>query len=145
MVKKSSGSPNLRRGGEPEQNQRTPNVVTQLSAEAGPAGQRKLSPLQRTLLLWLYCEHRDGGWLHDRIHWRSSGSAAAIAARSRALRRLEQRGLVLRVNCSTGVPGTGFVRKIISELHNRTTHVEVLPAGVELAKRLTSEVPANDR
>ena len=65
-------------------------------------------------------------WRTDRL------SRAQQAAMSRALRRLEGGGFVLRQNCVTG-GDQGTVRRSKSERHHRTTHVQLLRKGRELA------------
>lgn len=89
-----------------------------------------LSALQRRILLTLFDDYLTGwpwGSWGGGMRWRQFDEArrtrAGQAARSRALARLETRGLVQRLNCVRQGP--------------RTTHVLLLPAGVELAERLT--------
>ena len=71
-------------------------------------------------------------------------SRAYSASLSRALRQLEGKGLVLRQNDVSGFPGSDGAgrshRVSSSDPHNRTTHVVLLPAGLEAAERLTNEI-----
>jgi hypothetical protein len=66
---------------------------------------------------------------------------AACAAFSRALRRLEGRGLIVRTNVTRGMPSghrKRCIRLLASEPHaTRTDHVLLTEAGRETAKRLT--------
>ena len=107
----------------------------------------KLSQLQRSLLLSLYgpCVDftpeqaaSDPAFLHFgcRLKLNTAGRSDSAAV-SRAMRRLEDRGLLLRQNQSTGNPATGQCRHTAAEPHNRTTHVRLTLAGLDAAKRLT--------
>lgn len=100
---------------------------------------RKLSPDQVSLLLWLSQQNQRARFA-GLIPWRVSGSPCKRAARSRSLRRLECRGLILRVNLRSGMgPARNFgQRKSATDPHTRTTHIRLLPAGIETANRLTN-------
>jgi hypothetical protein len=65
------------------------------------------------------------------IPWRTSGTRAFHAAVSRSLKRLEAQGFVLRQNHTSGP-----LRKSKRARHTRTTHVQLLPAGLKLATRI---------
>lgn len=120
---------------------------------------RKLSKRQKSLLLYLwkyYLELKE----HERrpgfpsylkltdiwgIPWRVGGSPAAHSAISRSIRRLEERGLVLRQNRASGSPGRGNPRITKDDsIPLRSTHILLLPLGQEAAKRLTNSVTGND-
>jgi hypothetical protein len=62
------------------------------------------------------------------------------AACSRALKRLEQRGLIVRSNQTTGLPKGhprgGYVRMAVDEPHIRTDMVLLTDAGRTEAERL---------
>ena len=58
------------------------------------------------------------------------------AALSRAMLRLEQRGLILRQNWTSGAPGVGGPRKAATDPHRKTTHVLLTDAGRALADNL---------
>ena len=75
------------------------------------------------------------------VPWGARGahSRSRQASVSRALARLEQRGLVLRQNWVNGSPGTGGIRTAATDPHLRTTNVLLLPAGIALAARLTKQ------
>lgn len=102
----------------------------------------KLSQLQRDILKWLYARHVENGSPADggRIRWAVDGDAPARAAMSRALRRLEERDLLFRRNFSSGMGEKHNYRMRLYKLdeHNRTTHITLLPGGVEIGKRLTN-------
>lgn len=102
----------------------------------------KLSQLQRDILKWLYARHVENGSPADGgcIRWAVDGDAPARAAISRALRRLEERDLLLRRNVSSGMGEKHNYRMRLYKLdeHNRTTHITLLPGGVEIGKRLTN-------
>jgi hypothetical protein len=102
----------------------------------------KLSQLQRDILKWLYARHvKDGSPANGgRIRWAVDGDALARAAMSRALRRLEERDLLLRRNFSSGMGEKYNYRMRLYQLdeHNRTTHITLLPDGVEIGKLLTN-------
>jgi DNA-binding MarR family transcriptional regulator len=105
----------------------------------------KLSKVQRDLLAFLYAEHVAGGagpGYDGCIHWRTEGTDCQRATLSRALRRLERRGLLLRLNFFSGMGERhGFgVRQSKNDPHNRTTHIKLLPLGVEIGKRLTNQL-----
>ena len=107
---------------------------------------RGLSDLQRDILVDTYdrierFKGRDD--VHHRVYSDAWGlrwvfarplsdNANRRASVSRALRRLELRGLLKRRNdVSGGVDSKG------AAIANRTTHVMLTAAGVELAQRLT--------
>lgn len=62
----------------------------------------------------------------------ASGTPANRASVSRTLRRLEQRGLILRHNDITGGKRSSPKDPVV-----RTTHVEFTAAGLEYMQRLT--------
>jgi hypothetical protein len=66
-----------------------------------------------------------------------SKDAVARAVFSRALARLERRGLVLRINGAQGLPGGGIRRSVDEPAPVRTDHLLLTPEGEEAAKRLT--------
>jgi hypothetical protein len=73
---------------------------------------------------------------------RKGVSRADSAAFSRALRRLETRGLVIRTNVQSGSPGDdeewGTIRlKMEEPAPKRADHIILTPAGEEIAQRLT--------
>ena len=98
----------------------------------------KLSRVQKAILARLYDRQVDGSpW--SRFNkwgspWGTEATRSEAAARSRALKRLEERGLVLRQNYVSG-----RVRRTRLEPHSRTTHVQLTPAGVKLVERLDDE------
>lgn len=100
----------------------------------------RLSKVQRDLLLWAY-DHRPTSAMNvawgARLKWPKGMPPARRASLSRALRRLERRGLVLRQNTTTGSPVTGAARKSPDEPHTRTNCVALTAAGLELCERLT--------
>lgn len=102
----------------------------------------RLSKFQRDLLLWAYrnrpTDPANVLW-GARLKWPRGISPSKRASVSRALRRLEQRGLILRQNTTTGNPETGLARKSADEPHSRTNCVALTPAGLELAGRLTHD------
>jgi hypothetical protein len=109
----------------------------------------RLSALQCKVLTALYERHRtqrvEGVW---GVPWRIPRHSRAVAASlSRALARLEGRGLLLRQNSVSGFPGcdgTGRSHRVsASDPHNRTTHVVLLSAGFDLVERLTKEQVPN--
>ena len=104
----------------------------------------RLSKVQRDLLAFLYAEHLAGGagrGYDGCIHWHTEGTNSQRATLSRALRRLEHRGLLLRLNFVSGMgEQRGFgMRRSKDDPHNRTTHIRMLPPGVEVGKRLSNE------
>ena len=105
----------------------------------------KLSKVQRDLLAFLCAEHAAGGagpGYDCCIYWRTDGTDCQRATLSRTLRRLERRGLLLRLNFFSGMGERhGFgVRQSKNDPHNRTTHIKLLPLGVETGKRLTNQL-----
>ena len=101
----------------------------------------KLSAQEVHILLWLAERHPlvhplNAAW---GVRWRVGDATASVrASLSRSLRRLELRGLVLRQDDWSGNPETGKARQTAAEPHQRTTHVQLLPAGIEMAERLTN-------
>jgi hypothetical protein len=113
----------------------------------------KLSQLQkrvlRDLLAWV--EHARGrenvasADMHAPVVWlrgRGSKARADSAAFSRAVVRLERRGLLVRSSHTEGIPQphprAGKVRMALDEpAPRRATHLILTPAGEEVAKRLT--------
>jgi hypothetical protein len=116
-------------------------------------GNRGLSKMQKFMLFTLYQWHLAGRSVEDwGIPWRTTGTRSDQASLSRALRRLEERGLVLRQNqhgegAIDGRPRldpigrlrtSGFCRRDKDDGRvTRTDHVVLLPAGLALAERLT--------
>lgn len=119
---------------------------------------RGLSKQQQDILLDLLREtnrqiHRSGKpsawgvWWYNRIpQWLRQGygpksqTAAYRASLSRALKRLEERGLVVRQNCIHGFPGhpegrAGRVSKV-DPAPKRTTNVVLTAEGRAIAERL---------
>jgi len=110
---------------------------------------RGLSDLQRSILLrvaeateWarprmtdvaLRCLEAQGvslAWVRRGMDKTPAGRAAF----SRALKRLERRGLALRANRTSGLPEgprKGYVRETVDEPHRRTDVVKLTPAGLE--------------
>lgn len=111
-----------------------------------------LSLQQRAILLHLFRihkRHHQGVW---GVPWGTSTSRTEAASLSRSLRRLEERGLILRQNIYSGNNATphtapdgrfvlGRVRGVGDQrlAKSRTTSVTILPAGIELAERLTRQ------
>ncbi len=100
-----------------------------------------LSLLQRQMLVWLAAQPAESA--EGRIAWRAvetgkpwAGLSAATV--SRALRRLEERGLVLRQSSSEGHPtASGWRTSVQQPFSGPTTHVQLTPAGRALAAQLT--------
>jgi hypothetical protein len=95
----------------------------------------RLSALQRTILVALLQGEANGEAVHGwGVPWGGAdGGKSASAAASRALRRLEQRGLLHRRNYFTGdkysdAEDQRFVRPQV-----RTTHVALTPEGRAVA------------
>jgi len=108
----------------------------------------KLSKVQRDLLAFLYAEHIAGGagpGYGGCIHWRTKATNSGRATLSRALCRLERRGLLLRLNFTSGMGERHdfAMRQSKDDPHNRSTHIKLLPAGVEIGKRLSNHTTAN--
>jgi hypothetical protein len=108
-----------------------------------PVRTGKLSPQQQALLVRLYeeytqCPHYRSptGW---GIPWRTHETRSRCSSLSRALRRLEARGLLLRQNWWGGLPGLEGPRQSKDDPHRRSTSVLLLPAGVELARELVNK------
>jgi hypothetical protein len=77
---------------------------------------------------------------HRRQHLAKSRSRRASL--SRALRRLEERGLILRQNSASGSPGIEGPRQSNADPHSRrSTEVQLLPAGMQLARELVNKKP----
>jgi hypothetical protein len=143
-------------------------------------GDRKLSKQQRHTLCWLEARmreleeararttreieaHPDDRDIRCRqaccewtmawgVPWRDgqARSPSATAARSRALRQLERRGLVLRQNQVSGCPGfdedaprRGSKRRSAADPHDRTTDVELTELGRAVARRLIERAAAD--
>ena len=128
-----------------------------------PAGTSKLSDLQRSLLANLLAWERwartlpdglgrllalrDGApvtWLRGRpqrgIHTHSRANSAVF---SRALLRLEQRGLLVRTNVRSGMPDSGKVRRSSGLPHGRTDHVFLTDEGHRVAEALAETANTN--
>lgn len=112
---------------------------------------RALSAHQRNLLLWLVHKAKKGGDPNMRpylgwVAWRGRmrGTKTQLTAASRCLRRLEERGLVLRhARLGDGEKCNYHFRKDKDwpgprEASFATTHVEVLPAGFALVEKLST-------
>lgn len=110
-----------------------------------------LSKLQREILRCLLANYRhveEHGNDYCRLDLQRVGirllqfrpqytSPSERAAFSRSLKRMEERGLILRTNHMSGVPGCGRIRTRREERHGRTDHVAFTAEGRELAERLT--------
>ena len=91
-----------------------------------------LSQQQQMILSHLWCCYHD---VHTTAHmqhvaiwgvpWRTHGTRSQQASVSRALRQLERRGLVQRMNYRHGVP---------HRERDRTDHVKLSSAGREIAR-----------
>jgi hypothetical protein len=68
------------------------------------------------------------------VEWGVEGNSSVRASASRSLRRLEERGLVLRQN-QVGPP-TGEVRRDKDEPHNTTTHVKLTEKGKQVVNKM---------
>jgi hypothetical protein len=123
---------------------------------SAPAPHARLSRAQQAILLNLpaYLEQVRGHesqarnarvhgiplkWLRGHGQGRTAGDSAAF---SRAVRRLEARGLVLRSNSTTGCPPPGqkygeVRRSATDPVPKRTDHLILTGAGEEVAKGLT--------
>ncbi len=110
----------------------------------------KLSALQKDILrcLLVHVRWMDGNG--GRALWgvsvkglREKGvSRSDSAAFSRAVRRLEARGLLVRTSCASGLPAEherhGYIRlKREEPAPRRADHIILTPEGEEAAKRLT--------
>mgnify|MGYP006352915013 CR=1 FL=1 len=101
----------------------------------------RLSGYQARFLLWLlerYQEIEAGGdkrgmWAGAvRVPRAGAGQSRSDSASiSRALRRLEDRGLIERLNHVSGSSDEGYVTQM------RTTHIRLTESGRALAERLT--------
>ena len=92
----------------------------------------RLSRQQQRMLIYLYRLYQEADPSErdiDGVYWGVRGGPTKQASVSRALRRLETRGLLLRQHHTTG-------RETPVASHRRTTHVRLLPAGLVLAQRL---------
>jgi hypothetical protein len=122
---------------------------------------RKLSALQKDILCCLWFHYEDllerglTRWLRLGIRVKDirddePKTAADRAAFSRSLRRLEQRGLIVRMNISSGMPEddprVAEIRvnerrsirlRVDDPMVRRTDHIILTAAGVGVAKRLT--------
>ncbi len=80
-------------------------------------------------------------WLRGYGHDRRRSDSAAF---SRALNRLEQRGLIVRTNTVTGLPPghprAGYVRQAAEEPHKRTNAIILTDAGREEAEYLSVNI-----
>jgi hypothetical protein len=75
---------------------------------------------------------------HRRQHLAQSRSRCASL--SRAMRRLEERGLILRQNSRSGAPGIKGPRQSTADPHSRrNTNIVLLPAGMQLARELVNK------
>ena len=100
-----------------------------------------LSLLQRQMLVWLVAQPTES--TEGRIVWRAvettkpwRGTSAATV--SRALRRLEERGLVLRQSSGAGHPtASGWWTSVQQPFSGPTTLAQLIPAGWALAVRLS--------
>lgn len=114
---------------------------------------RKLSKLQKWILSYLWemtTDIEENGndsaktdlrvwgvkWYPSTLH--KTWIASDRVGTSRALRRLEERRLVIRNNDIKGVPGEGGCRMSLDQpAPKRTNYVKLTPEGRETAKRLT--------
>ena len=112
---------------------------------AAPPLTARLSRLQKSLLRWLirrhnYIAEHGNPYEQNRLHyfgvkWRpQADTPSQRASVSRAIREMENRGLLLRQN----VLCEGRARLTREDPHDRTTHVKLLPAGDQAAKLLTN-------
>lgn len=97
-----------------------------------------LSRLQRHILTWLRVQTPHPGDREWGIRWRPAGTASDRAAFSRALKRLEVRGLIMRQNIIRGDPVTGRFRTSASDPHGRATHVVLTDRGERVADALAA-------
>ncbi len=67
----------------------------------------------------------------------TAGSASYRASVSRSLRRLEARGLILRQNNVSNIPGLSGRRRSADDPHRKTTHVAFTDIGLAYMERLT--------
>ncbi len=105
---------------------------------------QRLSAEQNSILEWLFANIPKSTtdafgirWMPGK--WGLTSTPSSRAAYSRSLKRLEERGLVLRQNQVSGNPYTQMARASKDEPHNRTTHVQLTQLGEELAATLFSE------
>ena len=102
---------------------------------------RQLSAQQRDIIVHLYrsqaAEPAPGEQVE--VPWGTDGDTVFRASISRALRRLERRGLLRRLQYAWGkLRASGPDGVSPQAAHHRTTHVCLLPAGLTLAQRLTA-------
>jgi DNA-binding MarR family transcriptional regulator len=101
----------------------------------------RLSGYQARFLLWLIelyqeieAEGDKRGMWRDAVpvpRARAGQSRSDSASISRAVRRLEDRGLIERLNHVSGAPGEGYATQM------RTTHIRLTESGRAVAERLT--------
>ena len=100
---------------------------------------RRLSPLGEAILKWVYREERS--WRDDiwGVPWRPSRvgveTRTAQAVVSRAVQRLERRGLLIRQSQRSGPV---YRRSVADPAPRRATHLLLTGPGRELAERLTT-------
>jgi hypothetical protein len=118
-----------------------------------PTAVNTLSPYQKAVLAWLLRHYRESEAVnsenppavnHPYRRWpahsygvprwaRKPGTPRSVSAsRARAIRRLEERGLIRRHNQMSGSPGPG--NTYVTQM--RTTHLFLTPAGRALAEEL---------
>lgn len=100
----------------------------------------KLSKQQKEILMSVYADSlvfrhnpRSPG-----ISWRTlEASRSRQSSVSRSLRRLEERGLLVRTNHWSGIPGSGRIRTRLDEpAPVRTDHVILTEEGTDVAEQL---------
>jgi hypothetical protein len=103
---------------------------------------RQLSAQQRAIMVHLYRQGQAAAPAPDEqveVPWGTDGDMVFRASISRALRRLESRGLLRRLQYARGkLRASGPDGVSPQAAHHRTTHIYLLPAGVTLARRLTA-------
>ena len=99
---------------------------------------RPLSQQQQQILQHIFAKTQDMGLTagaQGAVPWGVEGDRVFQASASRALKRLEVRGLVQRLRS----PAPDHASP--ANVHHRTAHVAVTPAGLAMVQRLTAPVP----
>ena len=114
----------------------------------------KLSRQQKAILLHLYRVWQEfeewtpewGNREREGIPWHTRGTRSGHASVSRALKRLEARGFLRRINSNDQVNShpqayhhAEWLRRQGQRRHTRTNRIILLPEGETIAKRLTTE------
>jgi hypothetical protein len=100
---------------------------------------------QRAMLMYIYrntvlgASNTPVGLPWQPSKWGMTSTPARKASCSRSLKRLEERGLVLRQNWRAGT------RRSALEPHDRTTHVVLTEVGKAVSVKLSKERLANQR